>query len=151
MVKEKFQVTFDYHSCQVIDKDKQEDRGEMSDILLVSENYFISIECKYLSDLHYHKDIVEVHTRISKVNSDIFTDKTPLQVLLIKEEKWGNIKKEGEKSNGNSFIEMFQQYHSKNSDEYKIPIVVLLWEEILPIIKDVRVSDYLIKQLERKK
>ncbi len=136
--KENIQTTFDFHACQIV---STEDRGEMSDILLVSNNYFISIECKYLSDLHFNKDIDEVHNRIEKVAAGKFINKKPLQVLLIKGEKWKNIKK-AEKSD-NSF---YKQLHTSNKN---IPIIVLLWEDLLPIINDEIVISYLKKQLER--
>ena len=46
--KKNIQATFDYHSSQIIKDHKKDDRGEMSDVLLLTKSHFISIECKFL-------------------------------------------------------------------------------------------------------
>ena len=138
--KEEIQVTFDYHSAQIIDEHKKNNRGEMSDVLLMTSNYFISIECKYLSDMHFEKDIVEVQGRIIEVEKVL--NRKAIQVLLLKEEKWKNMK--GFEAKENSFYKMF--INSKTA----IPIVVLFWEDLFPLINDKRVGDYLISELKRK-
>lgn len=142
------QVTFDYHSAQVILEDKKEDRGEMSDILLMTKNQFISIECKYLSDMDYSKDIETVQKRIQRVNKKL-NKINPLQVLILKKSKWENAKKASNKQNG--FYEKMQ------NGKPSVPIIVLFWEDLKGVFKNIdektdgkKVNKYLTKQLSRK-
>lgn len=86
MANEPVSVTFDYHSSQVIKSHRKEDKGEMSDVLLLSPSYLISIECKFLEDMKFGKDVEEVQNRIREVST--LVGRTPLQVLLIKKSKW---------------------------------------------------------------
>lgn len=53
-------VTFDYHTAQEFKEDKRDDRGEMSDILIVSDTCMVSIECKFGSNFSVEKDILTV-------------------------------------------------------------------------------------------
>jgi hypothetical protein len=134
------QVTFDYHSSQVVKEDKKVDRGEMSDILLITENQFISIECKYLSDMDYSKDIETVQKRIQRVNVEL-NKSNPLQVLILKESKWENAKKASKKEYG---------FYAKMQNGLPIiPIIVLFWEDLIKIIENETVSNYLKEQLLR--
>lgn len=133
-------TTFDYHSSQIIAEHKQNNRGEMSDVLLVTENYFISVECKYLSDVSYNKDILEVQERIKIVAT--YLSLMPLQVVLIKGGKWNEAKKL--QNYPGSFYTAFQ------NAEVFTPCIVIFWEDLIPIIDNNAVKQYLQKQLERK-
>jgi hypothetical protein len=140
MNNEVLHVTFDYHSAQIIDDHKKNNRGEMSDILLIAKSHFISIECKFLTDMKFEKDITEVQERINVVSKEI--EATPLQVLLMKKEKWDNSKIFANKSG--SFYTSFQ------NEKADIPVVVLFWDELYSIIDKDEVRLYLEKQMARK-
>ena len=88
------QVTFDYHSAQIIEEDKRDDRGEMSDVLLFTDSHFISIECKFLEDMKIKKDIETVQQRIVRVKNKISKGNEifPIQILLMVKKKWENSK-----------------------------------------------------------
>lgn len=87
------------------------------------------------------KDVIDVQERIKAI-SNILT-LTPLQVLLMKGDKWSEAKKL--QKNKGSFYSAFQK------EEVEIPVIVLFWDEIAPIIGDERVKQYLEKQISRKK
>lgn len=137
-----FAVTFDFHSSQIIDEDKRNDRGEMSDVLLISKTHFISIECKFLSNLSFGKDILEVQERIIKIKKEF--QREPIQLLLIKKIKWDNIVNSQKK--GGSFFTLFH----KNKTQSDIPVIVIHWEELLALItNNAFVSQYFEKQFKR--
>ncbi len=124
---QEFHLTFDFHTTQVLD----DNRGEMSDILITTRTSFLSIECKYLSNLSFKKDIKEVQARIGRFSEHIGKD--PVQIILVKKQKWEfskNIKTNLEESIG-------------------IPVIILFWEDILSIVKDEFVKKYLELQLAR--
>lgn len=126
-------TTFDYHSSQIIDYHKQNNRGEMSDVLLITKQYFISVECKYLSDVSYGKDILEVQERIKVVAS--FLSLIPLQIVLIKSDKWNEAKRL--QNHPGSFYTAFQKAIVFT------PCVVLFWEDLLSIINNDAVKQFL--------
>ena len=134
-------VTFDYHSAQVIKAHKKDDRGEMSDVLLLTESHFISVECKFLEDMEFKKDVRAVQERIREVSAKL--KRIPLQALLMTERKWNNSKTRNNKKD--SFYMKFQK---ENVD---IPVVVLFWDEVASLITDEKVKNYLKRQIERKK
>lgn len=134
-------VTFDYHSSQLMKAHKKEDRGEMSDILLLSDTHFVSIECKFLEDMKFGKDIEEVQKRMKAVSQELGL--VPIQMLLMKQSKWDESKNLG-KHEG-SFYTKFQ------TKEIDLPVIVLFWHELDSLIKDDRVKLYLSKQIERRK
>lgn len=132
MKNEDISTTFDYHTAQEFKEDKRDDRGEMSDILIVSDTCMVSVECKFGSNFSVDKDILTVQNRIKKFNGRF--KRNPIQVLLLKKGKWsfsGKIK-------GRIHI-----------GELYCPIVVLFWEDIEKIIDNGGVKDYLVKQLKR--
>ena len=126
-------MTFDFHPCQINSTDFVTDRGEMSDILIVNDSHFISIEFKFLEQMAYRKDVTEVQNRM--ISFSDFLKLNPLQILLMKRSSWqnGSIRSE---------IKIFKP---------KIPLVIVLWEDMLEIITDHRVKEYLRIQLTRKK
>lgn len=122
-------VTFDYHPAQIFAK---YNRGEMSDILLHAGQHIISIECKFLSNIGFKKDIKAVQERINKFSEHYKI--APLQVLLLKEKKWNNsklIREELKESPG-------------------VPVVVLFWEDLRSLIDNDKVLQYLNVQIDRK-
>ena len=131
-------VTFDYHTSQVIKLANGNDRGESSDILIWFKNLFISIECKYLTNPTVSKDITQVQDRIILLKEHFKMN--GLQVILYKETKWENSKKTNRKD---SFRRKFE------NEKFKIPCVILFWEDLLKIIDDINVKQYLQIQLER--
>ncbi|MCF8227866.1 MAG: hypothetical protein K9G58_11650 [Bacteroidales bacterium] len=133
-------VTFDYHLVQT-DK-TYKDRGEMSDILIWCDKYFLSIEAKYLSDWTYDKDIVQVQERIVRLKTE--PPKRGIQVLLIKSEKWENARKH-KNHLGSNFALL-----KNNQDNLKIPVIITTWEQLMGIIPEKRVQAYLMKQMKRK-
>ena len=137
--QEKPFVTFDYHSSQVIDDDKRNDRGEMSDILFWIKKAFISVECKFLSDISFEKDIREVQDRIIKVSSRF--DVEPLQILLITKANWEGTYRQRNKES--SFYSRFQKA------DVLVPVLILLWEDLLNVTDDATVKSYLTAQLKR--
>ena len=126
---EELHLTFDYHTSQIF----EDNRGEMSDILITSSTSFLSIECKYLSNLNFEKDVIEVQARIKRYSEHM--NKTPLQIILVKKQKWGYSK--------NMKISL--------NNSIDVPIIVLFWEDIYLIIQDEFVKKYLEVQLARKK
>jgi hypothetical protein len=132
--KEKWNVTFDYHTAQIFAEDKRDDRGEMSDVLITSNKAFLSIECKFLSNFTIEKDIYSVQARIAKFATQF--NLLPIQVLLLKQEKWGYSKKLDGR-----IIETITGSFS--------PIIVMFWEDLLSIIDNKTVSEFLEKQLNR--
>lgn len=127
-------VTFDYHPAQVFKEDKRDNRGEMSDVLLLSSKHMLSIECKFLSNINFGKDVREVQERIIKFSKHFKLE--PLQILLLKQEKSNNSKHIRKELENNPYI----------------PIVVLFWEDLLSLVKnDNVVKCYLNKQMKRKK
>jgi hypothetical protein len=143
--KENIQATFDYHSAQIIKVHKKDDRGEMSDVLLLTKSHFNSIECKFLENMEIKKDVRSVQMRIEVVSEKLGL--IPLQVLLMKEKKWRNSQKAGNKKD--SFYTLFQ------NEKVTIPTIVLFWEELVSLIDEDAnagsVKKYLLKQVERKK
>lgn len=133
-------VTFDYHLVQT-DK-TYKDRGEMSDILIWCDRYFLSIEAKYLSDWTYEKDIVKVQERIAYLEEEAVSK--GIQILLIKEGKWTNNKKHLSHSGSN--LSRLRE----NQGKMKAPVIIITWEQLMGIIPEKRVQAYLMKQLERK-
>lgn len=127
-------VTFDYHIAQ-FDKSR-EDRGEMSDVLLYSDNHLISIECKYLSNMSFKKDILQIQNRIQVAENKFHSN--GLQVLLMKKSKFNN----SAKRNGNFIVEF-------NKEKLKIPTIILLWEDLLNLTDNNVVKKYLANQLKR--
>lgn len=125
---EDIQVTFDFHPKQFYKDDF--DHGEMSDVLISGTTTFCSIECKYDDNYTYKKDIKQVQRRIVKYAN--LTNLAPVEVLLIPEQKF--------------------KYSKQNNliQELDVPIVFLLWEQILDIIEESQVKLYLDKQLNRK-
>jgi hypothetical protein len=89
----------------------------MSDILILSPKSFLSIECKFLSNISYDKDVKEVQERILEFING--TDLKPLQILLLKEKKWINSKLGKNELNWDS----------------NVPIIVLYWEELSTLIR----------------
>jgi len=124
-------VTFDYHPAQIFEEYKKENRGEMSDILLHSNSHMISIECKFLSNISFKKDIEAVHERINKFSKH-FKIK-PLQVLLLKEKKW-------------NYTKLIKEELKKNPS---VPVVVLFWEDLRSLITNENVLQYLNTQIDR--
>jgi hypothetical protein len=90
--------------------------------------------------MKFEKDITEVQERINVVSKEI--EATPLQVLLMKKEKWDNSKIFANKSG--SFYTSFQ------NEKADIPVVVLFWDELYSIIDKDEVRLYLEKQMARK-
>jgi len=140
-------LTFDYHLAQLDGADRQdsknreqifveEDRGEMSDILLITKNHMISIECKFLSNFTFEKDIKMVQSRMQNYISHFKKEKRTeaLQILLLNKSKWNNSK----------------QINKLKSYQLLFPLVILFWDEIESLIKDKRVSGYLNLQIGRK-
>lgn len=137
---ENLHVSFDFHPKQVIKN--YPDRGEASDIIIWGNKYFISIEAKYLSDWSYKKDIEEVQSRIEDLGKHV--NKTGIQILLIKEEKWKNNNAKLNQPGSNLML------LKNNQDKLKVPVIVITWSQILELIEEPLVKKYLLNQLERK-
>lgn len=137
--KQEVHVTFDYHSCQIIPEHKKDNRGEMSDILLLAGAHFISIECKFLANMHFGKDVNEVQERIKVVSNALSMN--PLQVLLMKQGKWEGAKR-SQKSTG-SF------YSALQNANLQTPVIVLFWEDLVSLVSENKVKQYLLKQIDR--
>lgn len=134
MQNEDLHVTFDFHPTQNRKNDNTNDafdRGEMSDILILSKTNMLSIECKYLSDVSYQKDVIDVQKRIIKFIKP--NNLEPLQIFLLKREKW-------KKS-----IPIKAELDKKTD----VPAIVISWEDLLLKIKDPKVNGYLREQLKR--
>ncbi len=132
-------VSFDFHPKQVIPN--YPDHGEVSDVIIWGEKHFLSIEVKYLSDWTFKKDIEEVQCRIAEMSKQ--TKKKCIQILLIKESKWlNNMKKENQKGSNYALLK-------DNEQLLKVPLIVISWEQLLQIINDETVKQYLIDQLKR--
>lgn len=125
-------MTFDYHTAQIFKEDKVEDRGEMSDVLILTKTKMISIECKFLSNFSIQKDVDSVQKRIQKFSAHYKL--APLQVLLLKEDKWQRSGKLSGK------LETFNP---------AIPIIVIFWDELEPLISTRQVNTYLKSQINR--
>ncbi len=130
--KSDMHVTFDYHTAQIFKEDKKNNRGEMSDILLLTKKNLLSVECKFLTNIHITKDVIEVQKRILKFSSVYKLQ--PIQILLIKQSKWLNARQ----------ITLGLENHTR------IPVIVLYWETLMPLLKDLQVNQYLSFQLNRK-
>jgi len=138
--QEKLNLTFDYHPAQIFKDNKKLDRGEMSDILITTTSTMISIECKFLSDFDIDKDILLVQRRIKKFSMQFYL--RPIQVLLLKKEKWATSAK---------IKTRIDQVLDSNSESFIFsPIVVVFWEDILDLIDNAIVKEYLAKQLKRR-
>ena len=124
-------VTFDYHPAQIFEDYKKDNRGEMSDILILSNSEMLSIECKFLSNINYDKDITEVQERIIKFKDKFFVN--PLQILLLKQSKWQNSK----------------NIKLKLEAATNVPVVVVFWEQLCSLLNDKIVQEYLQKQIVR--
>ena len=136
---EKINVTFDYHTAQIFRDDKSKDRGEMSDVLITTKSCMISIECKFLSNFNIGKDIFSVQDRMRKFAKQF--DLIPLQILLLKKDKWfysGKIRSR------------IEQESTSKKDKIIAPIIVVFWEEVAELIDNSVVKEYLTKQLNRK-
>jgi len=131
--KETWDITFDYHIVQILQSEIV-DRGEMSDILLLTKSSLVSFECKYPSDFNIDKDIHAVQDRITQFYGT--TGRTPLQVLLLKKDKW-------------HYSSKIKTRLSCKPESINIPIIVLFWEELIDIIDDYRVKNFLNKQIQR--
>ncbi|MCF8227864.1 MAG: hypothetical protein K9G58_11660 [Bacteroidales bacterium] len=115
----------------------------MSDIMIWSNEYFLSIEAKYLSDWTYEKDILQVQERI------VYLENKPhkrygIQLLLIKNEKWENARKH--KNHLGSNFSLLKN----NQENLKVPVIIITWEQLMGIIPEKRVQSYLKEQLKRK-
>lgn len=137
MGAEEWNITFDYHLAQIFKADKADDRGEMSDVLLLGNSSFISIECKLLSNYSIGKDIIAVQKRIKKFANHF--QLAPFQILLIKRQKWENSARIKDRS------ELTTSGH-----HFDIPLLVLFWDELETIIDSPSVKAYLLKQDKRK-
>ncbi len=126
--KESLNVTFDYHPKQHYKAEF--DHGEMSDILIMGESIFCSIECKYYDNYTFKKDIEQVQYRINKYAK--LVKKEAVEILLITKQKHTYSKQQ-------QLIE-----------ELETPVVFVLWEQVADIIEDEKVRQFLLKQLERK-
>lgn len=133
-------VTFDYHTAQLKnDNEENNDRGESSDILIWFDDLLISIECKYLTNPTYSKDVSQVQERLKFLKTH-FRNINVLQVILYKENKWGN-------SDNTKRKESF--YTNFTNGKFDIPCVVLFWEDLLSKIDNDIVKNYLDVQLRR--
>lgn len=132
-------VSFDFHPKQVISN--YPDHGEVSDVIIWGDKYFLSIEVKHLTDWTYKKDIEEIQYRLGDLQNHFH--KTGIQVILIKEKKWKNniLKLNSPGSNLKLLI--------KNEEHLRVPILFITWEQLSEIIKDVTVNQYLMEQLKR--
>lgn len=137
MASEEWNVTFDYHLAQIFKEDKADDRGEMSDVLILGKSCFISIECKLLSNYNIGKDIITVQKRIKKFANHF--QQAPFQILLIKRQKWENSARIKDRS------ELTTSGH-----QFDIPLLVLFWDELETVIDSPSVKAYLLKQDKRK-
>jgi hypothetical protein len=135
-------VTFDYHSIQPLKSGEEVDHGEMSDVLLWSKSAFISIECKFLENMDINNDVLKVQKRIDLMKQNMKMDDA-LQVLLMKEFKWKNSIKRSQ--NNPSF---FTDVHAAR---LSFPVIVICWDELVSLITDGKVKNYLKRQIERKK
>jgi len=140
LARDQIHVTFDFHPMQIIKN--YTDRGEVSDIIIWGDNYFLSIEAKYLSGWSFKKDITEVQQRIKDVGEKV--NKQGIQVLLIQDKKLENAKSKVNQS-GSNYKELYDQLSS-----LPVPVLVITWEEVKGIIKNQSVNDYLSEQLRRK-
>jgi hypothetical protein len=132
-------VSFDFHPKQVITG--YPDHGEVSDIIIWGEKYFLSIEVKYLTDWSFKKDVKEVQSRLGDIQNHFH--KTGTQVILIKEKKWlNNILK---LNSPGSNLKLLKE----NEGNLKTPILFITWEQLSETIKDVTVKQYLMEQLKR--
>ena len=132
---EVWKITFDYHPAQIFPEDKRDNRGEMSDILIMAGKHMLSIECKFLSDINYDKDVIEVQDRIIKFSEHFKIE--ALQIFILKKDKWNNSKR----------------IRKELLNKPQIPLLVLFWEDILLMIEGskMEVADYLKLQIGRKK
>lgn len=138
------QVTFDYHSAQIIEEDKRDDRGEMSDVLLFTDSHFISIECKFLEDMKIKKDIETVQQRIVRVKNKISKGNEifPIQILLMVKKKWENSKAINSQT---TFYKSFQDI------TLEIPAIIMFWEDLISLVDDEKVKLYMEAQIKRKR
>jgi hypothetical protein len=135
LIKDEWNLTFDYHTAQIFREDKINDRGEMSDILLLTANSIVSFECKFLSNYSIEKDIYSVQERIFKFSKHF--NRSAIQILLLKRDKWNYSKK------------ILNRVYNESGKVF-FPIIIVFWEDIAELIREPQVLSFLITQINRK-
>lgn len=131
-------VTFDFHEYLF---NKEADRGELADILIIDEDksLCIAIEAKWLEDWNFEKDIIANNTRIQILKNHF---KEVFQCLLIKRSKLENGMKKG-KSKSSNYSKLFSQK--------EIPVILITWENLLETIDEPAVKKFFSNFLDLEK
>ncbi len=129
-------VSFDNHAY-VVGYDT--DRGELADILLhdASRKLLVAIEAKFSSDWSVAKDI---HKNLERL--DLFRQRwlqsDIVPCLLVTQRKWDAV--QGLRKHRNS---SYRRY----VEQFRTQVLVLTWEELLPLCREAAVRKYLEYQL----
>lgn len=133
-------ITFDFHAYLF----GQKNRGELADILVHDRQnkFLIALEVKPLQPLRVEKDVKENQERLREISSDT----TIIQCLLVNEKAWKNIIERRKRKNSS-----YQKLKDWESQNPKIPLKVLLWQDFLPLCDNSSVRNYLKEHLTRDK
>ena len=123
-------VSFDNHTYLI--NGYVGDAGEFADILIqdIQNKIIIPIEVKLFSDWSYDKDIQENTNRQRFIRNQGITT---YPVLLIKKDKWDNVKNLHKHSGSN---------YSRVINSKEINYRVIIWEDLLGILKNPKVLHY---------
>lgn len=133
-------VSFDVHAYLL---NPRADNGELADVLLYdgANRAMIAIEVKFLEDWDFKKDVEGNAKRIAGIVG-CTTGLQVIQCLLLTEEKWINGRRKKNQP-GNQF--------SKLEASNGIDIVVITWEQLVPLCDNPGVHAYLERVLRMSK
>ncbi|CAB5161718.1 hypothetical protein D3OALGA1CA_5098 [Olavius algarvensis associated proteobacterium Delta 3] len=129
-------ATFDYHAYLV---DKEADRGELADILLLEpkNDLVIAIEAKFLSDWRFEKDVQRNSERI-----ELLPNKKKVQCLLISDQKLRNSKSKINQP-GSNFKKL-----KDNEGDLKFPFRIITWQALFRDCEDEKIRVYFENHIE---
>jgi hypothetical protein len=133
-------ATFDIHAYLF---DSCADKGELADILVydMENKTMLCIEAKFLSNWTIKKDINQNASRIVEVEK-IKKGMNLIQVLLVTNEKWGNVRKQIKKDESN---------YRRLCDNKDVPVVILTWEKLIDLCDDENIRNYFTNHISKKK
>jgi hypothetical protein len=119
------------------------DRGEFADILIQdkSSRTVIAIEAKVHSDWSFDKDINSNERRL-KTLQDHMSGALFVPCLLVTRARWNECERRESLEYSN---------YKRFKDEPTCRTIVLLWEELVELVEDVAVKNFVNEQLARRK
>ena len=134
-------VCFDTHAylLGLTNEYYEEDRREIADILIHDRHnkVFISIEAKFLENFDVDDDVTLTLNRLRSIK-DQMPDTQFIFCLLLSNIKWNRIQKMNNHP-GSQYKKLIDGYSDK--------VLVLLWEELVNLCTDQRVSQFMNYQL----